>query len=196
MPRKVGEVVLAPSLDLENNTAQTCQDLIDTMFAYWDKRDPDGKIAGLYLNMTLSTNPTIAEITSVFHAFLSSATTLPTIAEIRQAIWAERERVRTAAIAGGAVGKMRVDDLTKDLPDHDYEQARQNRIAFLRGIYKQQGDTPYYRKMLVNVAHWRGLGNFKRAHTTPDTPDDAIARQLQTKIPVNHEDVIEGLEVI
>ncbi len=166
----------APGLQLENGLVMRFVDLFQTMLVYWDKSDPDSKLFDLYVTAITSTNPTLAELEAACKFFLHHAEEFPKIPEFKKAIWDERKRHQNI-LAGLPPAKDQ-----QSISQHDFDQARQNRIAFMQGIYKNEGDTPFYRAMLTDTCgHWSKL---------------SFMSQLQTKIPVTHEDVIEGLEVI
>ena len=126
---------------------------------YYRIRDESGHMAQMYLNALVEIEATYAEFWQFAEACLNNPAVhgLPSIRDVKTAIRA-----------------MRPAPAAPPEPERptDPNELRQAKIAMLRGIYRHQGDTPFYRKLLG------------------DRNDHRFAEFFRDMPAVTHEDVL------
>jgi hypothetical protein len=138
------------------------QAMFNALLSVAGKSDPDGILSSAYYEILKPLQPSSEEFVFACDRHLEYQRGFPTGADLKGLIRDFRQRQQPYLPASR----------NSDRPSPF--QARENRIALLRGIYRDQGDTSFYRRMLsVKGGLWGTL--------------------LDGLPPVSHREVMESL---
>jgi len=142
---------------------ETFEALFAMLAEFYGKRDENGLLCRTYYTLIMQSRPTDEEMFCVVSEFIDKRQDkFPSASEIKELLWQKRKQNIPALPAN----KEQTEKVIC---------GRESKISFLRGVYKDQGDTPFY----------RGLFNAGSSHGVP-LPFEKVT----------HQDVLNSMGVV
>lgn len=115
---------------------ESFQALFGMLAEFYGKRDENGMLCQTYYTLVMQSRPTDEEMLAVVSEFIDKRQDkFPSASEVKELIWQKRKQDVPALPA------------SKERAEKIIYGGRQAKINFLRGVYKHQGDTPFYRRL-------------------------------------------------
>lgn len=117
----------------------TFRALFEMLLTATSKTDESGLLTKTYYDIICSTKPSPDEVWSAISRHMDvHGSKFPSGHDLKQIIWDDRK-----------LSQQQLPPAKESAPKFDPDQAWRSRLLFLCGIYKHQGDTPFYRGFLA-----------------------------------------------